>query len=263
MPFSTDPYPGAPPPGTRLYVVGDIHGYPDHLARLHELILEDAATAGAARNVVVYVGDYVDRGPDSRRVIETLLRSPLPGFESVHLMGNHEAAMLSFLDEEELQMDWLGFGGAQTLGSYGVSSPRRFVEFREAREELARKLPPDHSAFLRGLALSHTEGDFFIVHAGVRPGAPLSAQVEDDLLWIREPFLSSRETFGKIVVHGHTIDRQPQVRSNRIGVDTGIYRYGRLTCAVMEGGRLGFLRVLIRLQYPTASPAGRRLSFAP
>ena len=243
MPFPTDSYPGAPPPGTRLYVVGDIHGYPDHLDRLHALIRDDAASAAASRKVVAYVGDYVDRGPDSRRVIETLLQSPLPGFESVHLKGNHEAAMLSFLDDEELSLDWLGFGGAETLASYGIASPRRLADFATARQELARKLPADHLDFLRGLTLSRVEGDFLIVHAGVRPGVSLPAQIEDDLLWIREPFLSSREVFGKIVVHGHTIDRLPQVRSNRIGVDTGIYRYGRLTCAVMEGGRLGFLRV--------------------
>jgi serine/threonine protein phosphatase 1 len=242
MPLPSDHFPGSPPPGTRLYVVADIHGYLDCLTRLHRLIETDAAAAGAARNVVTYVGDYVDRGPDSKGVVDLLLNRPLPGFESIFLKGNHEAAMLEFLDGAEPRMDWLRFGGVETLESYGVSAPRRLAEIPAAQRALSARLPPDHLQFYRALGLARIEGDFLIVHAGIRPGVPLDRQAEDDLIWIREPFLSSGKDFGKIVVHGHTIDKRPQVRPNRIGIDTGVYRYGRLTCAVLEAGRLGFLQ---------------------
>ena len=233
---------GSPPAGTRLYVVGDVHGYLDSLERLHRLILRDAAECQATRRVVVYLGDYIDRGPDSKGVVETLIDQPLDGFEHVCLKGNHEAAMLEFFDDERPGLDWLRFGGAETLASYGVEPPRRIRGLPDTRKQLAEHMPPEHLAFYRGLGLYHVEGDFFCVHAGVRPGVELDRQSDTDLLWIREPFLSSDAAFGKIVVHGHTIDKRPQVRDNRIGVDTGVYRYGRLTAAVMEAGELGFIQ---------------------
>ncbi len=233
---------GTPPPGTRLYVVGDIHGYLDSLERLHRLIERDAEAATPGRRVIVYVGDYIDRGPASRGVIETLLRRPLAGFESVHLKGNHEAALLGFLDGKRDSEDWLSFGGVETLESYGIAPPRRSAGIAAARRSLSELLPPDHLAFYRGLKITHVEGDFLVVHAGVKPGVAIERQSEDDLLWIREPFLNSTRLHGKIVVHGHTIDKRPQVRANRIGIDTGVYRYGRLTAAVMEAGELGFLQ---------------------
>jgi serine/threonine protein phosphatase 1 len=234
--------PATPPAGTRLYVVGDIHGYLDTLTRLHRLIARDAAEARAERNVVVYLGDYVDRGPDSRGVVEILLRAPLTGFERVHLKGNHEAALLDFLDGREPSMDWLRFGGIETLASYGVPPPRRSAELDDTRIDFERLMPPDHLAFYRDLALTRIEGDFLMVHAGIRPGIAIADQSPDDLMWIREPFLRSDASFGKIVVHGHTIEKRPQIRHNRIGIDTGIYRYGKLTCAVMESGELGFIQ---------------------
>jgi serine/threonine protein phosphatase 1 len=211
---------------------------------LHEAIHEDAYAVQAPRTVVVYLGDYIDRGPDSRGVIEILVEKALPGFESVWLMGNHEAAMLDFLDGREGSEVWLGFGGVATLESYGVRPPARITDqavLTETRAALAAALPPAHQAFLKALRMTHQEGDYFFVHAGVRPGVALDRQVPDDLLWIRNEFLRSRADFGKIVVHGHTIVDEPDVQPNRIGIDTGAFATDCLTCLVVDGCRLGFL----------------------
>jgi serine/threonine protein phosphatase 1 len=235
------PVGGSPPPGTRLYVVGDIHGRLDLLLRLQRLILDDAAAAPAQRRVVVYGGDYVDRGPESKEVIEHLIERPLKQFESVHLRGNHEAEMLRFVEGREPRMHWLGFGGLETLESYGVK-----LAFGRTAKQLQRALdaalPAKHARFLRQLFAFHVEGDIVAVHAGIRPGVPLEQQAEEDLLWIRDPFLQSDAAFGKLVVHGHTITQRPEIRPNRIGVDTGAFRSGRLTAAVLQDGQVQFLQ---------------------
>lgn len=233
------------PPGTRLYVVGDIHGRVDLLAELHRLILKDAAASDAKRYVVVYLGDYIDRGPDSKGVVDLLLRNPLPGFQAVHLKGNHEQALLDFLDDPGIGQDWLGFGGDATLASYGIKLPSWAIDessLRRAQVELRHSMPRDHGDFYRGLRLTHEEGDYFMVHAGVRPGVPLAAQSDDDLLWIRNEFLLSERGFGKLVVHGHTISDAPQIRFNRIGIDTGAFHTGHLTCLVAQDEAYSFLQ---------------------
>ncbi len=233
------------PRGTRLYAIGDIHGRDDLLAQLSLLIHEDAYRRQAPRNVVVYLGDYVDRGRDSRAVIERLLHAPLPGFESVHLKGNHEDIMLRFLDDIGVAPSWLTYGGRETLESYGIAPPLPHappMELLEAQERLRAALPPEHLDFLRRLRLSHEEGDYVFVHAGVRPGVPLAAQRAEDMLWIRDEFLSSEASFGRVVVHGHTIKADPDVRTNRIGVDTGAFASGHLTALVAEGTEWYFLQ---------------------
>lgn len=230
--------PARVPGGTRVYAIGDIHGRVDLLDRLHAQILEDAATCDAARKVVVYLGDYVDRGKDSKSVIDRLLGEPLPGFERVFLKGNHEEAFLKFFLEPEFGRDWKYYGGLETLMSYGVKAlplkdePEAFVT---ARDELATLFPPAHLDFLGSLQLFHEEGDYYFAHAGVRPGRPLAEQTGEDLMWIRAEFLESDADFGKVVVHGHTPEEQPVERFNRIGVDTGAYITGVLTCVVLEG----------------------------
>ncbi|HWK47588.1 MAG TPA: metallophosphoesterase family protein [Stellaceae bacterium] len=241
------PPPAAPavPEGTRVYAVGDIHGRGDLLESLHDKIRQDAFTAQAPRNVVVYLGDYVDRGPDSAQVIDLLINRPLLGFEHVHLKGNHETAMLHFLVDAQAGIDWMSFGGDATLFSYGVRPPQRLAEtdgLERAQAELLQVVPRSHLAFLTRLQPYHIENDFFFVHAGIRPGVPFERQTEEDLLWIRGPFLDSGADFGKIVVHGHTIDEQPVLRRNRIGIDTGAYTTGKLTCLVIEGAEYGFLQ---------------------
>jgi len=233
------------PEGTRVYAVGDIHGRADLLAALHEKLAEDAPAGAAGRRVVVYLGDYVDRGLQSREVIDLLLERPLAGFESVHLMGNHEDFMLRFLDEPKAGPGWFMNGGAATLYSYGVRMLERGNDqerLKHLSAQFRANLPERHRAFLEGLARWHVEGDYYFVHAGIRPGVPLEAQREEDTLWIREPFLDDPSDHGKMVVHGHTITNAPEVRPNRIGIDTGAYATGVLTALVLEGSAHRFLQ---------------------
>ncbi|BBK45195.1 metallophosphoesterase [Allostella vacuolata] len=231
------------PDGTVVYAVGDIHGRDDLLADLHRRIAADAAACGAGRRVLVHLGDYVDRGPSSRQVVDRLANADLPGFEWVSLKGNHEAFLLAFLRRSDPAEIWLVNGGDATLASYGVLSPDPYDEedVARARADLARALPAAHGRFLAGLRLMHQEGDYLFVHAGIRPWAALDRQVEADLVWIREPFLTWTKPFGPIVVHGHTIVRAPEVRTNRIAIDTGAYRSGRLTCLALQGTDRRFL----------------------
>lgn len=232
------------PEGCRVYAIGDIHGRLDLLAKLHGLIEEDARDFSGARKVLIYLGDYIDRGMQSKEVVDLLLDAPLDGFEHVHLKGNHEQALLDFADGEMLSLDWIAFGGDATFYSYGVGleGPRTGIESHAALlENFNANLPDQHAVFYRGLALTHVEGDYFFAHAGVRPGVPLDEQTETDLLWIRHEFLHSDKDFGKIVVHGHSIMSEPEVKSNRIGIDTGAYATGRLSCLVLEEEERRFL----------------------
>jgi len=235
----------AVPDGTRLYVVGDIHGCAALLAAMHSLILADASRSRADRLVVVYLGDYIDRGPDSKGVVDLLTDRPLPGFESIHLKGNHEQALLGFLDDISVGPDWFSFGGIATFESYGLKAPAEIFDVEcllAAQAALRDCLSPAHLDFYRTLRLGHLEGDFLMVHAGLRPDLPLDAQSENDLLWIREPFLQSDADFGVTVVHGHTIALTPEIRPNRIGIDTGAFHTGRLTCAIFHGSAIEFLQ---------------------
>ncbi|HSG91524.1 MAG TPA: serine/threonine protein phosphatase, partial [Pseudomonadales bacterium] len=173
-----------------------------------------------------------------------LIMEPLPGFEAVHLMGNHDDFVLRVLTGEDPTL-WLMNGGDTTLRSYGIDplAPAGMGRRDEwLREQLAARLPDEHLAFLRGLRTMHTEGDYVFVHAGVRPGVPIAIQEPKDLLWIREPFLNSRADHGKVVVHGHTPSEAPEVRANRIGIDTGACYGGKLTALVLEGSDRAFLQ---------------------
>lgn len=226
--------------GTRVYAIGDIHGRLDLLMTLREQIADDARAAGAADNVLVYLGDYVDRGPDSRGVLDALIGAPLPGFRTIHLKGNHEVLLLAFLAEPERAAKvWLHNGGEETLASYGISTRGSADEVRAA---FAAALPPPHLTFLQGLALHHVEGGYLFVHAGIRPGVPLERQVEEDLLWIRGPFLNSTADHGHLVVHGHTPADEPAIRPNRIGIDTWAYATGTLSCLVLWDAERRILR---------------------
>jgi serine/threonine protein phosphatase 1 len=221
--------PGRLPPGLRVYAIGDVHGRDDLLARLHAAIAADWAAAPAARAAVVHLGDYVDRGPDSPGVLRRIAGpSPIPGAESVMLRGNHEAMMLAALApgaSPNAQVHWQFNGGRATLAAYRGPVPDRDLEL------------------LRGLALSWRAGDYLFVHAGIDPRKPLEAQAEDDLIWIREPFLSWPGPLEAVVVHGHTPEPEPVVRPHRIGIDTGAVGGGALTCLVLEEDGLRFLAV--------------------
>lgn len=230
----------AAPPAMRLYAIGDIHGSLVPLRLLRDAIREHARTHPIEHKRIVYLGDYIDRGFDSKGVLDLLIDQPLPGFEHVFLKGNHEDGILGFLADGSNAPFWLAYGGIATMFSYGVKPPdppSDENEIARARRELAKKLPAEHLEFLKRLEPYHIAGDYLFVHAGLRPGVPLEAQSEADLLWIRDPFLHSHEDFGKLVVHGHSISREPDIRANRIGIDTGAFASGVLTCLLLEGTR--------------------------
>jgi serine/threonine protein phosphatase 1 len=220
--------------------VGDVHGRIDLLDELHELIRSDLDRARPAEARIVYLGDYIDRGPDSAAVIDRLANHPLADVSAVHLKGNHEAMMVAFMSNPEIGPKWFAIGGAATVASYGLPWHGAHELPRLARE-LAERLPRTHGAFLSTLAIRHRIGDYLFVHAGVRPGVPLDRQAESDLLWIREPFLRSNAHHGAVVVHGHTPVEYPEERENRIGIDTGAVFTGVLTCLVLEGRERRFL----------------------
>lgn len=220
------------PEGLVVYAIGDIHGRSDLLDRLHEGILADTTVRPAEERLIVYLGDYIDRGEDSAGVVDRLVEQPLPGFDAVHLCGNHEDFLLRFLLDERVAPHWLYNGGDATLASYGVPVEN---DWSRMQRSLVRALPRRHLAFLENLALSYEVGDYLFVHAGIRPGLPLDGQRREDLLWIRNEFLAATASHGRIVVHGHSIAHEAEFRSNRIGIDTGAYMTGRLTCLVLEG----------------------------
>ena len=231
--------------GTVVYAVGDIHGRDDLLGMLLDAIAADAAERPPGPRRIVYLGDYVDRGMQSREVIDRLVGGPPAGFEVTYLLGNHEEAFLAFLDGEEAGFDWLRYGGLETLYSYGVPvsrQPNTPHDLEQLRSEALERVPRAHVGFMRDAILWHGEGDYLFVHAGLRPGLPMERQQPRDLLWIRDEFLDSRDDHGgRVVVHGHTICDAPDVRANRINIDTGAYASGRLTALVLSGEQRRFL----------------------
>jgi serine/threonine protein phosphatase 1 len=233
--------PALAPAGVALYVVGDVHGRVDLLAALLRKIAKDAVRLepDVARELI-FLGDYVDRGPDSKGVIDLLLATVAErDFWSVTcLKGNHEQALLQFLDDPELWPTWSEFGARETLLSYGVAPPPRGSDpqaWAKASQALNAAMPPAHRRFLQSLALSVVRGDYLCVHAGVRPGAPLDRQVEEDLLWIRDEFLRNERRLEKVIVHGHTPMEQAYVGAHRIGLDTGAYATSLLTAIKLKG----------------------------
>ena len=242
------PAPGRLPPGRRVYAIGDIHGCAEQLASLHARIADDLARRPVASALLLHVGDYVDRGVDTRGVIARLAAgSPVPGTGMVNLMGNHENTMIEALNgERAAATDWLFTGGRPSLKSYGADPD-------SPRETWRAHVPDSHLRFLRELKLMHREGGYAFVHGGVRPGVPLEQQARDDLLRMRQPFLYSEMNFGAVVVHGHSPVKAPVIRHNRIAIDTGAVFGGDMTCLVLEGDQLGFL---------TAAPVGVPVSIA-
>ncbi len=240
--------PGPPariPPGRRVYAVGDIHGRADLLAKLLEELHVDVARGGfEGRPILVFLGDYIDRGFQSKDVLDILLGELMSPFETYFLKGNHEAAMVQFLTDPAIGPRWAEFGGAETLVSYGVRPPRQRTsveQWERASEELNNVLPAEHLDFLNHLDLSVRIGDYVFVHAGVRPGVSLDEQTEYDLLWIREEFLADRRPLGAVIVHGHTPVTAPHRDSRRIGIDTGAYLSGKLTAARFEHETVEFI----------------------
>jgi serine/threonine protein phosphatase 1 len=229
------------PPGTRIYAVGDIHGRADLLHDLIERIDDDLHRRPVEQAVEVYLGDYIDRGYDSKSVVDILCHR-LVHRNAICLRGNHEAILEDFLCDPEIIYGWMRLGALSTLTSYGVSLPSvaQFVPTRIHRA-FCDALPRTHMLFLQCLRNTYQCGDYLFVHAGIRPGVPIEQQVQDDLIWIRDEFLHSSKDHGWTIVHGHTPVSHPQICSNRINIDTGAVFTGRLTCVVLEAGSIQFL----------------------
>lgn len=241
--------------GRLIYAVGDVHGRRDLLDRLLSLLAADAHAASSPdRPMLVLLGDYIDRGPDSRGVVETVLAERSRGrFDVRALKGNHEQAMLGFLADPEKGGAWLQYGADATLRSYGVATPTGSLDTAaliHARDSLMEVIPRVHLEFLQGLALSVTQGGYAFVHAGVRPGVDLEDQTERDLLGIRAEFLTHPKPFAHVIVHGHTPESEPQIRFNRLGLDTGAYATGVLTAVRLEGASQRIIQATARPSSP-------------
>jgi serine/threonine protein phosphatase 1 len=227
------------PDGIRVYAIGDVHGRADLLQSLLTVVDVDLDRSAPERAIQVFLGDYIDRGPQSRAVLDLLIRRS-QSHETVCLKGNHEVFLLDVLKDPAKLQVWRHYGGLLTLMSYGVTPTMNPTAEEQVKliEALQRALPPEHLAFLKQLPTSFSCGDFFFVHAGVRPGVSLDRQNEQDLLWIRDEFLNSDERYAKYIVHGHTPVSAPDIRPNRINIDTGAYATGNLTLLTIQGDSL-------------------------
>ena len=260
-----DEAPLAPPPaptrvthapeGVCLYAVGDIHGRMDLLTRLVGLIDADAAQLPeGTQPQIIFLGDYIDRGLQSRDVIEYFASGALERYNPVFLLGNHEEAMLRFREDPDFGKQWAQFGGAETLYSYGFAPPNARASLNSHEEmaaaraawdkiwnEFRVRLPQSHLHFMESLRPYHLAGDYLFVHAGLRPGVGLDRQNQRDMLWIREEFLHDRAQFPHLVVHGHTPEDAIYRDDRRIGLDTGAFLTGRLSAARLFGTDVAFL----------------------
>jgi serine/threonine protein phosphatase 1 len=247
--------------GKRLYAIGDVHGRRDLLEATLARIRDDMRRRPHPDARIICLGDYIDRGPDSRGVIETLMALRESGTPAEFLLGNHDSYIEAYLRDPEWYdrtYHWLhsAMGGAATLASYGVHGATE-ADPQATREAFAKALPPAHRDFLRNCQLWRRYGGYVFVHAGIRPAVPMEDQVQDDCIWIREPFLTSTMDFGFKVVHGHTIVKTVEHRSNRIAIDTGVAKGGPLTCLVLEGADVSLLEENGRLRrWPEGSGLG-------
>jgi serine/threonine protein phosphatase 1 len=229
-----------------VYVIGDVHGCLRQLQEMEQRIFQRAAQLPDREHVIVVAGDMIDRGPQSAEVIDYVM-SPLGGnLKRFALVGNHEEAMIDAMDSAAAAADWLSFGGHEALKSYGAGDVPRVgsrAEFRQFRRQMEFLVPQEHWDWLRGLPKSLRWRNYLVVHAGIRPGYDLEDQSLRDLISIREPFLSSQEDFGAVIVHGHTPSPRPLRYPNRIAVDTGCYVSGVLSAAILDRDSVRFLSV--------------------
>ena len=243
------------PQGECIYAIGDIHGRCDLLERLIVEIEQDAANLPeGTRATIVFLGDYIDRGLQSRDVIELLLSDRLSAFETIFLMGNHEEALLKFLEDESFGSQWVRYGGGETLYSYGFQPPNTrgslgsheaMATARSAWSKLwtafRDRMPPEHLEFYQSLKPYHAAGDYLFVHAGLRPDVDMNEQSTRDMLWIRDEFLDDTRQFSHLIVHGHTPAETVYRDNRRIGLDTGAFLSGKLSAARFFGEDVTFL----------------------
>jgi serine/threonine protein phosphatase 1 len=229
----------------RVYVVGDVHGRPDLLERMFDAIARDDADRGpSARRHVVLVGDIVDRGPQAREALQVVddARRRLP--DLVTLLGNHEEMMLRALQGDETALrGWMRVGGAETVASFGLPAIEEGADAVPYVAALRRAVPSEWVEWLKSWPLVFQSGDYFVCHAGVKPGVPLGRQARRDLLWAREHFCDDPRDHGAVIVHGHTISEEVEIRSNRIGIDTGAYRTGTLSAVCLDGTNVDVIAV--------------------
>ena len=226
----------------RIYAIGDIHGRYDLLLTLLDQIHEFEASLKPSRSTqMIFLGDMIDRGPGSASVLELLHN--LSRMQKVTvLLGNHEELMLRAIDGEPGTMRaWLHLGGRATLRSFGIEPPNGVYDRAGLVRAIHEAIPKDLLSWLRSLPISARSGDYFFCHAGIRPGVALHRQRKEDLLWIRNEFLESDESHGVVIVHGHSISPDVEIRHNRFGIDTGAYRTDILTAAYLEGRKCGIL----------------------
>ncbi len=231
------------PEGEVVYAIGDVHGRADLLSKLLDKIEADRAGL-EQKPSLVFLGDYIDRGLQSRQVIDTLLSDRLDAFQAYYIKGNHEDALLSFLSDPSFGPKWAAYGGRETLVSYGVRPPRSLsfnAEWEQAHDAFLKAIPNAHQTLLRSMPTSVQIGGYGFAHAGLRPGKKFAEQNDHDLMWIRDEFLNENGTFDVMVVHGHTPVDKPHNDHRRINVDTGAYFTGRLTAAKLTGTDVAFI----------------------
>ncbi|MBV8687585.1 MAG: serine/threonine protein phosphatase [Alphaproteobacteria bacterium] len=242
--------------GARAYGIGDIHGRLDLLETLLARIEADIASRPRRRTYIVFLGDLIDRGPDSSGVIERLRQWRPRHARPIFLGGNHEEVLLRVVvgGDARVLADWLKFGGAECLQSYGLDPDAlRRMEDEAAIAAVRAAVPRAHVEFLEGFADTFRFGDYLFVHAGIRPGVAVEEQERQDLRWIREPFLSDAKEHGMVVVHGHTIVDAVEERANRIAIDTGAYRTGILTAIGLEEEQRWFLSTAPGASHPASA----------
>jgi serine/threonine protein phosphatase 1 len=230
------------PAGTRAYAIGDVHARRDLLAELLERIDAERIADPRPHEHLVLLGDLIDRGPDSRGVLDLLLERQATDPSLTILGGNHEAMLVAMLDGNLRDLEsWLHFGGEECAASYGIDPIALLADPVGAPALLRAAIPEAHAALLRALPDSLRIGDVLFVHAGIRPGVAPDAQDPQDLRWIRAPFLRSAADHGVLVVHGHTVVGEPEIHPNRIAIDTGASATGRLTALCLDGADRRFL----------------------
>ena len=240
----------------RYYAIGDIHGRCDLTHEIISLIKKDIEQHPEDTPKLIFLGDYVDRGPSSKEVIDILI-SLEKEYECIFLKGNHEDIFLMFLEDASKGPLWIINGGIETFKSYGVNpiypednNKKDGNNYEILQKQLLDNIPEAHLNFLKKtLQFSFETQNYLFVHAGVRYDIPLAKQNPQDLLWIREPFLSEDTNFGKTIVHGHSISKKPEIKTNRIGIDTGAYYTDILTCLVISSDKNYFLQTNSKKQF--------------
>ncbi len=237
---------------SRIYAIGDIHGYDDLLEAMQQAIVADLECHPSEQALIIYLGDIIDRGPSSLDVIDMIIghqANPPAGTQVMCLRGNHDEWLINFIDDASVISPWALKGGLETLASYGLPEDDVLAAVADPgcaeplRQQFLSALPERHKDFMLSLPLSHSEGDYFFAHAGVDPDRPLADQRREDLTWIRDKFLFSRKNFGKVVVHGHSHRDAVESLPNRINVDTGSYVQQVLSCVILEGAARYTLQV--------------------